>query len=106
MAVDGCTRSHDPHAAPHEKMLRKEESALCTACHTELLDRIEGAAYTHEPVRGDCTSCHDPHGAKNQSMLRETPPALCLECHADVGEEVASAPVKHKPATAEGSCGE
>ncbi len=116
--VDGklaCSTCHSAHGMPPEGReptladvfflrIDNEDSALCTACHTNL---AQGTEHGFHPVNVEleaglpelltkggahlgtknrqmiCTSCHVPHGAREEALMAVNPNAndFCLSCH-------------------------
>ena len=93
-----CTACHDPHSAPHPKLLREAQAALCASCH----DSKASAAHVHGPVSaGECTTCHAPHESDNAKLLVKPGDALCFGCHVEM-KTLAEKP--HHHAALDGGC--
>ena len=81
VARDNCTSCHNPHAAKHAGLLKKEVSALCYACHRDKKDSFN-KGIVHDPVRrGECTSCHDPHASASKGLMKGKYADSCFNCH-------------------------
>lgn len=78
---DDCTKCHDPHSAPHPKLLVRVGNDLCLGCHDNLPKEME-RPFTHGAVYDPgCEKCHVPHASNSARLLRVPGNALCLECH-------------------------
>jgi len=103
-ATGACVACHDAHASDVSGLLTAEGTALCTACHQPMAQRLEQADTVHLPVEDDCVSCHDAHGGDNRFFLAGDMPDLCLDCHDDIGELATDAPVGHDAVTQGRAC--
>jgi predicted CXXCH cytochrome family protein len=114
-AEDDCTSCHNPHNAPHVKLLVDRPPGLCADCHSDVWDEVEGAPVRHDAVeQGEsCLNCHSPHAANVAPLLNGLPFDLCVGCHArreitdqggtvltDFGELLEANPVQHGPVAA------
>jgi predicted CXXCH cytochrome family protein len=110
-----CTNCHDPHgsATIYHLHNRKDEDGndvpsdkpftdLCLTCHRkldpELVDQIENAKVTHEPVVKDkCTVCHTPHSTNYKKQLKAPLKEICFSCHQKMKELIEGSMYKHGP---------
>ncbi|MCD4747964.1 MAG: cytochrome c3 family protein [Thermoanaerobaculales bacterium] len=76
----GCLSCHDPHMSPNSTLLTASGTALCSQCHSSV---VEAASVDtgHAPAAEDCSTCHQPHTSENASLLTDSTPDLCLMCH-------------------------
>ncbi len=106
-SLDGqCIKCHNPHFSSLEKLIKKEQPALCLDCHDKpiktekrMLSNIKeklSLKKVHSPVEsGKCTDCHAPHSSENNALLiRKFFPdnyiegkfesfQLCFACHSE-----------------------
>jgi predicted CXXCH cytochrome family protein len=55
---------------------------LCSQCHKDVVDAVNGNKYKHILGTRDCLSCHNPHSSsKAANLLKSDVPALCVNCH-------------------------
>lgn len=84
-AKDGivCNECHKVHENKNAKLLKTDETALCTKCHLDIKTKLYNPS--HHPIKEakmSCSSCHNVHNA-NDGMLNtdEGSKELCLSCH-------------------------
>jgi predicted CXXCH cytochrome family protein len=91
-----CTECHNPHAAPHGKLLDEDVNKICSKCHEGIVPK--GPKSVHKVVReGNCVKCHDPHASNNKFVLLKAGNELCFECHKNLGSSLAKVKFKHNP---------
>ncbi len=81
-----CNECHGVHRNEKKYLLKKEDPALCSSCHSDI--RAKFYFPSHHPLKEGhmkCSDCHSPHGTLNavSAMLKteERLNDLCVKCH-------------------------
>jgi len=91
-----CSECHNPHAAPHGKLLDEDANKICSKCHEGIVPKNPKSV--HKVVmEGNCVKCHDPHASNNKFVLLKAGNDLCFECHKDMGNNISKVKFKHNP---------
>jgi predicted CXXCH cytochrome family protein len=79
---EGCTACHDPHLAPHPKLLPASGEALCFRCHEDI-EKLTKQKFPHGALDMEgCVTCHaSSHATENENLLADSLPSLCTMCH-------------------------
>ena len=91
-----CSECHNPHAAPHGKLLDEDPNKICSKCHEGIVPKSPKSVHK-VVIEGNCVKCHDPHASNNKSVLLKAGNELCFECHKNTGNAIAKAKFKHNP---------
>lgn len=78
-----CTACHKMHGESKGKLLKDNETALCSFCHQDVKSKFY---YTsHHPIKEEkfsCSACHDVHNDSKMLLKGEGEKnELCLSCH-------------------------
>ena len=80
-----CASCHRVHVRKDPMLVKREQSDVCFACHTE--QRAESHyPYRHPIIEGltACSDCHNAHGSPTQPLLAGmTVNDTCYKCHAE-----------------------
>ena len=91
-----CSGCHNPHTAPHGKLLGASPNAICFTCHQDIVP--DKPVSSHKVVvEGGCVKCHDPHASGNKGNILKAGNELCAGCHKTMSETIATVKFKHKP---------
>jgi len=98
MAKKDCEACHNRHGKIAVLSLKeREQSKLCTKCHTEFAARIAGNTSVHTALKqGKCTACHNPHASDNKFLQKKTGSEECFTCHK---KDSFVRAMQHKPLT-------
>lgn len=78
--LPSCVSCHDPHMSRQRKLLRAKVPALCSDCHSMVVDAAL-APSGHPPAAIDCRSCHRPHASAEPLLLTQPLETACTGCH-------------------------
>lgn len=102
-----CNQCHEAANSKDPLKRKKQGTALCRGCHSEMINRTFDKSRVHWALLGKegCLGCHNPHASDYKSLIRKPMAQLCGDCHADTLRRIQKSASKHEP-VADGRCTE